>query len=152
MTYDEVVQKEQENFNEAIANINDPISALLKTHLLIEQGLERIIRAKLTQPNQLLSKGKLTFKQKLLLVNAMGIVTDKSYESVKILNDIRNDCAHKLSTELDSIVVEKLGNTLRPWFTSIKKVNLEQPNLWLGHILPRLAGEFFAKVVVSEHT
>lgn len=137
---EKISQLEQEKFTELLSNVRDPLSALLRTHLIIEQYLERIIRAKLKSPEKLLSKGRLTFNQKLLLVSSFCVLDDKTYYSVKYLNEIRNDCVHKVEEELDQEKVEKLGNTLRPWFTDLKNENPEDYEKWLGHVLPLLAG------------
>lgn len=140
-TFDEAKEKEKAYFDRIFSTASDPMSALLKAHLLIEQYLERIIAAKLNKSVKLLKDGRLNFHQKLLLVDSFEIIDNKTYEAIKKLNEIRNDCAHQVEAELTLDVVEVLGNTLRPWFTDLKKNSPGDQNEWLSRILPRIAGK-----------
>jgi len=121
--------------------VNDPFSALLRVHLIIEQYLDKIITNHLSSPKILLKDGRLTFNQKILLVGSLDILDKKVYNAIRKLNDIRNNCAHKLETELDKETIGKLGNELRPWFTKLKKDNASDHKQLLGYILPYLVGK-----------
>ena len=141
MDINKQMTKDHLEFTELLKNIRDPLSALLRVHLIIEQSLEKIITLHLCSPETLLKDGRLTFNQKILLVGSFNVLDKKVYNAIRKLNDIRNACAHNLEAELNSDTVEKLGNELRPWFTKIKKENPGNHEEWLGYILPYLAGK-----------
>ncbi|QFS87440.1 MULTISPECIES: hypothetical protein [unclassified Marinobacter] len=151
MDVQEIAKVEKEKFQKSLADVRDPLSALLRTHLFIEQGLERIIRARLPQPEKLLTKARLTFNQKLLLVESFEILDEKTVAGIRKLNDIRNNCAHQLEARLSKEVIEKFGDTQRPWFTEVKKEHPDDHEAWLGRLLPRLAGKVGGFVLTAEH-
>ncbi|MFY0698311.1 MAG: hypothetical protein JXR11_10700 [Balneola sp.] len=139
---------EEKKFSDILKQANDPISALLKTHLFIEQLLEVMIRIKLPNPDILLNGRGLGFSKKVHLVQAFNILDQKTYEAILRINKIRNDCAHIIDTKLDIERVEELGNILRPWFSEMKDKYPDDQEFWLEYILANLVG----RVAAYTHT
>jgi hypothetical protein len=77
------------------------LHVLLRTHLAIENELDKILSLLLEKP-KLLNKLKLTFSQKATLVQAMSSLYPVPWDDIRKLNSLRNRLAHRL--EDDSIV------------------------------------------------
>lgn len=151
MNVQEIREFERDGFEKSLEDVPDSLSVLLRTHLFIKQGLERIIRARLPKPEKFLKNGRFTFNQKLLLVECLEIFDEKTVQSIRKLNAIRNDCAHQLEARISRKVIEELANTQRPWFTEVKRQNPDDHDEWLGRLLPRLAGMVGGFVLTVDH-
>jgi hypothetical protein len=78
----------------------------IKGHLLIEERLSQILDLAIGKP-EILSKARLTFVQKLRLVQAMSFLdpNDDMWETALVLNRLRNEMAHRLdSPKIDDIM------------------------------------------------
>jgi hypothetical protein len=78
----------------------------IKGHLLIEERLSQILDVAIGKP-EVLSKARLTFVQKLRLVQAMSFLDpdDDMWETALVLNRLRNEMAHRLdSPKIDTIM------------------------------------------------
>jgi len=82
-------------FDESINTPNDLLIYVLRFHLLTENMLERIIRASLPRGTSLVRDARLSYAQKLAVVNALGIIDEKIIIALQRLNSLRNTCAHK---------------------------------------------------------
>ncbi len=108
-------------FDEFINAPHDLLIFVLRFHLLAENMLERIIIDSLPRGANLANKARLSFVQKLAVVDALGILDENLTVSLERLNSLRNKCAHKPKMkvtlkEIDSISEpfgEKLS-TVRP--------------------------------------
>jgi hypothetical protein len=78
----------------------------IKGHLLIEERLSQILDLAIGKP-EILSKARLTFVQKLRLVQALSFLDPKDdmWEVAITLNRLRNEMAHQLdSPKIDDIM------------------------------------------------
>ena len=71
----------------------------IKGHLLIEERLSQILDLALGKP-EILSKARLTFVQKLRIVQAISFLdpADEMWEVALTLNRLRNEMAHRLDS------------------------------------------------------
>jgi len=71
----------------------------IKGHLLIEERLSQILDLAVGKP-EILAKARLTFVQKLRLVQAMSFLDpkDETWETALALNRLRNEMAHRLDS------------------------------------------------------
>ncbi len=90
-------EKRSADLDEALRNTNDPTFAIILCHLYSEQLIDEILELVLAKPKKLLEEGRLGFKQKILLVHALGKVDPKALAFLKVLNTLRNNAAHSLN-------------------------------------------------------
>lgn len=101
---DEIEQK-TEDFNERWDQDFETIGRVLKSHLVVEHYMTEFIRAK--NPNLVsLDKARLSFSQKLNLLNGINDFVDSLIPGIKRLNKIRNGLAHKLDTKVTDKDIE----------------------------------------------
>jgi hypothetical protein len=80
----------------------------IKGHLLIEERLSQILDLSLGKP-EIVSKARLTFPQKLRIVQAMSFLdpSDTMWEVALTLNRLRNEMAHRLdSPRIEAIMTD----------------------------------------------
>ncbi len=103
-------------FHESINAPNDLLIFVLRFHLLIENTLERIIIGSLPRGAKLITTARLSFGQKLAIVDALGVLDENLVLSIGRLNSLRNKCAHKrkIKVTLEEIdpISEPLGERL----------------------------------------
>ena len=103
------------DINEHIAQLPetpDHILIILKTHLLVEQRIDRLLEMKLPNPDAVLGPPYPRFIHKLRMLKALipapPYLSD-IWDLIEKLNNIRNDLAHKLTpkeiqTRIDKFV------------------------------------------------
>jgi|GEM_PF-1132683 hypothetical protein len=121
--YENDFSKETESYFKSVEGISDEISFILKTHLFVENQLDKIISKVLPEGEKLLKEGNLTFKQKLLLTQSFDLIDLQLIDVAKKLNDIRNDIAHDLNYKIDDRIVDKLGRPLGKKYSQLIKKN-----------------------------
>lgn len=78
----------------ALRGSEDATFVLILLHLHAEQMLDELISVTLKRSKRLLEEGRLSFKQKLLLADAVGKVDPKVIAFLNVLNKLRNQAAH----------------------------------------------------------
>lgn len=112
MGIDELRDKEIAIWEAEISKASDSIYGALISHLYVEHLLDRYLNSKLAKNAGLFGKNGLSFANKLKLAKALGEIDDPLIDSLRKLNDIRNDCAHVFGHEISKEAVEKYGRTL----------------------------------------
>lgn len=74
---------------------------ILKSHLIVEQMLNEMIKCNLNWNDKKLDSCRLSFAQKIKIVVAMENLNDSVERALITLNKIRNLCAHDISFELE---------------------------------------------------
>lgn len=100
--------KALEEFEKHLPPSLDSELLVLKGHLLVEELLEVYLWNNLANPREL-EDARLSFAQKLSLVAALHADSESNWlwKSVRLLNSLRNDLAHKLeSGRKDKLLVE----------------------------------------------
>jgi hypothetical protein len=131
-------QHEAKELTTALSKKEDLVLVVLRFHLLSENLIERIILAKLTRGDRLIERGRLSFIQKLFLLDSFDILSDGIIQSLKHLNTLRNACAHEKGKGIGPADVEKVGRPLGKPFTRIRREHLAD--------LPRLVTEVFSLI------
>ena len=104
--------KRSSDLDTALRNTDDPTFAIILSHLYSEQLIDEILELVLTKPKKLIEEGRLGFKQKILLVHALGKVDPKALAFLKVLNKLRNNAAHSLNYRpSEEEVFELVGTT-----------------------------------------
>jgi hypothetical protein len=112
------LQKEFQLFDTKIKSLfNTPIDELgivLKCHLIIENYIDEYLAA--CYPTIIsLKDARLTFSQKLELVNNQWLITFFVYKGVKSLNSLRNKFAHQLSYRITEQDCQQMKQTMTQW-------------------------------------
>lgn len=119
--FEEKRQQNYRKYREAVKSELDPVMVILRTHLFSENLLEEIIMLRLPRGDRIMESANLTYNQKLVLVNSFDRLSDNIYCSLKNLNKIRNECAHRLDKSITDSDVTRIGSSLGKEFTNIKK-------------------------------
>lgn len=108
-------------FLEVLPKSGDKELALLKSHLVIEEVLTKII-CKSTSTEKYVHEAKLTFNQKCKMARATNDLQHCSWvwQALKLLNQARNELSHNLTTEELNIKLESF----------IAHVRSQNPNLF----------------------
>jgi hypothetical protein len=90
---------------------NDSLFVVLKSHLLIEALLIRLLEAALPTPSAL-DLDRFGYLQKLELAAALSIIPTNELPPYRSLNKLRNQFAHRLNRSLSAQDLADLLNTL----------------------------------------
>jgi len=114
------ILREIRDFEESVKLRDDLLLIVLRSHLLIENLLERFIQAKLPQGKMLVDEARLSFAQKLAVVDAIGVVEVSLVSAIRRLNALRNMCAHKKGREVSLRDLDSIGEPLGMNLSSAK--------------------------------
>jgi hypothetical protein len=143
-----VKSEESKRYSQSIEKSADAVSRILLTHIYIENLLERYISSKLVKTDRLFGKEGLSFIQKINLSMSFDEIDNQIYDSIKKINSLRNDVAHKFGFDIEDSAIDTLGRTIGKSFSEIKKDELDSPE----DILPRVLGHICGKMarIVSD--
>lgn len=142
------IEFEKEKFDQALNKIQDPISAILRTHLFVEHQLDRTIIFFLEKGEKLLKKGYLKFNQKVLIVEAFDFLNNQTLNAIKKLNSVRNNLAHSINFVVNDDVVKKIGRPFGSYYSDLCDEFNDDYETKLGHILPYLSGGLVTEIAV----
>jgi len=141
----EPFKSEQDFYSVVVSTPNDPFATVLKTHMYTEYILERLIHSNLERGDRIIDEGRLTYYQKLMLVDSFNLLNDRFIKSLNKLNQLRNRCAHDLRKQIDFIDIEHIarpwGKELTEWKTASGGDLSDFTIRTLSSICGRLAGE-----------
>lgn len=100
---------------------DDLVPIVLRMHLLSEYQLERLIIARLPRGDRVVDKARLTYRQKLTLVDSFNLIPDSMIQVLSKLNTLRNECSHEREVVISASHVEKLGQSLGKEFTAMER-------------------------------
>ena len=119
-------------FSQAVPVTSDPITMVLRCHLLAEVYLDRLIDTKMSK-GYVITDNKFQFYEKLVIVEALDILTKDVLDSLKKLNSVRNSCSHVLEYNISERDIDKIGHPLGKDY-QIDKKEL-QPNINIKKLL-----------------
>ncbi len=99
----------------------DPELIVLKGHLVSERYIERFIKLFLLKGKSILNKGRLSYIQKLELMDSFGIIQDDLIACLRQLNKLRNKMAHKLDYEMTMKDIDSIGNPMDNTYVRFKE-------------------------------
>lgn len=150
MTLSKRFEKELSVWEKAIEKATDSIYGVLISHLYTEYLIDRYLKSKLPKDNGLTGKNGLSYSNKLKLVISLGEIDDQLADSLKKLNDIRNNCAHVFGHEITEKEVEKYGRTIGKDF---KRITEQYPDVGTHGIAPItyfIVGQLISLVAQAE--
>lgn len=93
---------------------------VLKGHLVSERYIERFIKLFLLKGERILDKGRLSYIQKLELLDSIGIIPDDLIICFRKLNGLRNKLAHELDYEITIEDIDPIGVQLGEEYNKFK--------------------------------
>lgn len=114
----DTLDKERLEFNSKIIDLLnrqvDELGLILKCHLIIEHYIDEYIITSypaITEPDKL----RLTFNQKLELINNNKTVFGMAYPAIKSLNTLRNRFSHKLAYKIADSDYKEIKDLMIIW-------------------------------------
>lgn len=130
-------------YKKAIDRQPDSVIVVLRSHLLAEYYLDKIILAKLPRGDVIINKN-LTFSQKITIVESLDFLSNYLLDSLKSLNTIRNNASHTLEYKVSEKDIDKIGIPFKNKYFELKSKyfnNIDSLlNVTLGLLLAVLDG------------
>lgn len=108
-------------FMQAIKGHSKDISILLRCHLIAEYFLDQIITTCISRGDLIVTDGRFTYSNKLLLVKGLDVVDDEVLTSLKHLNRIRNNCSHQMDYTISEADVDLIGRPYGNEYSKLKQ-------------------------------
>lgn len=120
----EILEKQFLEFNDKISmlmnNEIDELGTVLKSHLIIENFIDEYLIA--AYPTITSWKGaRLTFNQKLELINNSKTILALFYPAIKELNSLRNKFSHQLSYKIKENDLKEIKSQIAIWNKAAQK-------------------------------
>ncbi|GII98216.1 hypothetical protein CLV28_1355 [Sediminihabitans luteus] len=101
-------------FHRQVTQEENLLTMYLKGHLWVERSIDEALRLLFPNPDALSTR--LTFAQKVNLIDAFGLFAGKTetvLNSVRSMSKRRNELAHRLEVVLDAELLEEIAEALR---------------------------------------
>lgn len=108
---DDLQERRLAALRKAMRESEDVTFVIILLHLYSEQILEELITLCLERPSNLLQNGRLSYKQKLLLVESFAKIDPKVLRFLNVLNKLRNKAAHSLEFKPNEESIRELVGT-----------------------------------------
>lgn len=117
----DLMKKQRVEFNKKILPLlnsqTDELGLILKCHLIIEHYIDEFLV--IAYPTiKSLTRIRLTFNQKLELINNPHTEIGMLYPSIKCLNALRNKFSHKLAYKIKTEDLNEIHALMTIWFTA----------------------------------
>jgi hypothetical protein len=110
-------------FQKLVGKQRDPVMMLLRAHLYTEAVMEDFIRLRLPHGQVMIEETRLEYHQKVLLVEALGILDARLIAALKALSKVRNAFAHKIDKELSVDDVSQIGASYGKMLKKLKQID-----------------------------
>jgi uncharacterized protein YutE (UPF0331/DUF86 family) len=88
---------------------DDILMVILKVHLYIEKEMVELTNSYFKHPKKF---NDYTFKSRLDLLFALGVIEKELYDPIKSINDIRNQISHNLDFKFSEVNYKKIYDSL----------------------------------------
>jgi hypothetical protein len=117
----DLMEKERVEFNNKILSLlnnkTDELGLVLKCHMIIEHYIDEFLVV--AYPSiKTWGKIRLTFNQKLELINNSHTIMVMAYSSVKSLNILRNKFSHKLAYKIKEEDYKEIKELITIWYNA----------------------------------
>jgi len=117
----DLMEKHRIEFNQKILSLLnneiDELGLVLKCHMIIEYYIDEFLIVAYPTINQW-DKIRLTFNQKLELINNSRTVMGMAYSSVKCLNSMRNKFSHRLAYKIKEDDYKEIKELMTIWYNA----------------------------------
>lgn len=116
------IENNRDEFNKEISKFltsqTDDLGVVLKCHLTIEYYIDKYLAV--AYPTiQNWQSTRLSFSQKLELINNSKTPICMYYQGIKSLNNIRNKFSHKLTYKIEKNDFKEIEKTMSVWYTAM---------------------------------
>lgn len=148
----DLIARENQFIHDVLDRPGDLLALVLRWHLMSENKLDRIIVATLAHPERL-ADARFSFQQKLSIVNAMGKIDDHTAQALRLLNALRNKCAHDLQRDILEADVAALGRCYgREQYAAAKARHAANPlQLLFANVFGWVHQDLIVAAVAAEH-
>lgn len=122
----------------AISRQPDSVLVILRSHLLAEYYLDKIILLKLSR-GDIIIENNFSFWQKLIVVKSLGVLPDYLIDSLKNLNKVRNDCSHVLEYKISERDIDRIGRPFTDEYLKLKSEHLDNIDTLLSYTIGLLS-------------
>lgn len=129
---------------------NDISLIVLKAHLLTEHYLDRILKAHLPNGAKFLRNTRLMYAGKLTLADGCGLLSNADYQSLKKLNDVRNELVHKLDAQPSVDDIVEIGKPFGKKFSAIDRNSPPAPYQYIREVFSLVLHELVNTTVLLE--
>ncbi|MEM5563846.1 hypothetical protein WNY78_01960 [Psychroserpens sp. AS72] len=116
---------------------------VIKGHLLVEESLNNIIE-NFVHHSGIIQKARLSFSQKILIAKSMSLTEQNHsiWNVINKLNTLRNDFAHRLTSETRQHKIDDLIKLLKIEVESLddEKLDLSDQNTALNYVISLCIG------------
>lgn len=144
------VRREYESFSRMCTEGQNPVLSVLRVHLLTEYHMERIFHLILPRGDKI-ADSSLSFAQKISLLEALDIVSDRTIQCLKNLNRLRNSCAHEYDKTITTADVEFIGRPLGKEHTEVRCAYGDNVPEYLNRVLSYICRNITKKVFELEN-
>jgi hypothetical protein len=130
----DILDKELDKIDDAIKSQPEELILILQAHLFVENIIDEIL-CSILKRGDILTENNLSFYQKLLVIQASGIIESYLIDILKRLNNIRNKFSHQLQYHLSEKDIDSIGAPFGELYKKIKKSDSECPKVRLRWII-----------------
>ncbi len=138
-----LLQQAEADLREAI-NGADPLSGVVRAHLVLEQLLNEQLETGLPEPRAL-SRVQLSFFHKAHVLRSLNLLTSNGLNILLEVNSLRNRFAHKLGYEITGEDIDKLGHLCPDLYEQLQDANADLITKFsqiFSRLLGKVIGEF----------
>jgi hypothetical protein len=95
-------------FWKSVSQNSDPVTMLLRCHLLAEFYLDSLITLAMPR-GDIVIDSRLQFYDKLIIVEGLDTLPKSVTDALKRLNSLRNSCSHVLDYDITERDIDKIG-------------------------------------------
>ena len=136
------LKRETDSLANTLSSTKDMMLLILKFHVFAQRLMERFILLKLPRADRLVRRARLSFAQKLALVNAFDLVHDSAIQAMAQVNRLRNECAHVHGTEIKEEDIDRIGQPFGRRYREFKHKSLNDYYKILLQTLAEIYGHF----------
>ena len=134
------MQESYSRFLKSVGKQTDPVMMLLRAHLYSEAVLENLIQIRLPHGEAVNERARLGYYQKLILVQALGILKSPAITALETLNKVRNEFVHEIDKELTFQDVLRIGDSFGKELEDTKQQTGSDTVETLKHMLSYICG------------
>ena len=134
-----------ERYQKVINRQPDSVLVILRSHLLVEYYLDKIIILKIPR-GDIIIEGNFSFWQKLMIVKSLNILSSYLVDSLKNLNKIRNDCSHVLEYKISESDIDKIGRPFTSEYIKLKSERFSSIETLLNYTICLLTARLYGCV------
>ncbi|MBZ5639097.1 MAG: hypothetical protein LAO51_10145 [Acidobacteriia bacterium] len=145
------IDDEVDDFLRLLQRQDDLVPETIRFHLITESQIDRLLSRVLPRGRNLLKKARLGYFQKVHLLESLGFTDDATLLVLRVLNKVRNACAHDRHRTITREDVWSIGEPLGDQFNALQKEHGDSVNTLALHVFAAVFGRLSLAVYRVEH-